>query len=235
MFTKVSSFALAVLMYVVLYGTRTNPYLVLAGTFGLVLASLAINYRRLNFTWPHLLLPAIYSVATASVFVLIPSPFWQEVFLGAAALVLFLMELRLGKESHLLQNIFLISSFGIFLGLFGLDFYYRLPTYVFVPLMFAAGFILSVQGLTGFQLPAKKYFYILTAVITAEVAWGLRFWPTFYFVNATVLFSVFYAIWLFSFSAFFGKLSRAKIFWQLSLIAIVLVIVLSTAAWKPIG
>lgn len=234
MFTKVSSFALAVLMYVVLFGTKTNPYLVLAGIFGLILATLAINYRRLNFTWPHLLLPVIYVVATASVYVLIPSSFWQEVFLGTASLIFFFMELRLGKESHLLQNVFLISSFGIFLGLFGLVFYYRLPTYIFIPLVFGFSFVLSVQGLTGFQLPAKKYFYILTATITAQTAWGLLYWPTHYFVNATVLFSVFYILWLFSFSAFFGKLSRAKIFWQLSLVTILLVIVLSTAAWEPI-
>jgi hypothetical protein len=235
MFTKVSSFVLALLMYVVLYGTQSNLYLLVAGVFGLILSTIAINFKRLNFTWPHLLLPIIYIVSVACVYSLIPNLVWQEVFLVFAALVFFLMEIRLGRESHLLQNLFLLSSFGIFLGLFALHYYLQLPTYIFVPLVFIASFILSVQGFTGFQLPAKKYFYFLTAVITTEAAWGLTFWPTYYFVNAVVLFSVFYIIWLFSFSAFFGKLSRAKIFWQLSLVGILLIVVLSTAAWKPIG
>jgi len=235
MFTKVSSFALSVLMYVVLYGTQSNLYLLAAGVFGLILATVAINFKRLNFTWPHLLLPVIYIISVASVYSLVTNVFWQETFLVVAALVFFLMEIRLGRESHLLQNIFLLSAFGIFLGLFAVDYYFQLPTYVFVPLVFAAGFILSVQGFTGFQLPAKKYFYFLSALITAQVAWGLSFWPTYYFVNGVVLFCVFYIIWLFSFSAFFGKLSRAKIFWQLSLMTLILLIVLSTASWSPLS
>lgn len=235
MFIKISSLTLAVLMFLVLFGSRTSPWIFAGAILGLILATLAINFKRLNFTWPHLMLPILYILATAGVFAMIPHHTWQIVFLVLSSLLFFFMEIRLGKESHLLQNIYLLSGFGLFLTLFALEFYFRLPAYVFVPAIFVTTFILSVQGFTGFVLPAKKYFYLLLALSCAEAAWGLTFWPTHFFVNAVVLFAVYYVLWLFSFSAFFGKLSRAKIFWQLGLVTVILVITLVTAAWKPLS
>lgn len=235
MFIKISSLTLAILMFLVLFGTRDHPYVLAASVLGLILATFAINFKRLNFTWPHLLLPVLYILATAGVFSLIPNQTWQIVFLVISCALFFLMEIRLGKESHLLQNIYLMSAFGLFLTLFALEFYFRLPLYLFAPAVFVVSYILAIQGFTGFVLPAKKYFYLLLSLACTEAAWGLTFWPTHFFVGAVVLFCVFYILWLFSFSAFFGKLSRAKIFWQMSLIGIILIITLSTAAWKPLS
>lgn len=235
MFIKISSLTLAIFMFFVLFGSRQHPYMFAAAVFGLILATLAINFKRLNFTWPHLLLPILYILAAAGVFALIPNPAWQIMFLVLSSVLFFLMEIRLGKESHLLQNIYLLSAFGLFLSLFASEFYFRMPLYYFVPAVFVVSFILAIQGFTGFVLPAKKYFYLLLSLACAEAAWGLAYWPTHFFVGAVVLFCVFYILWLFSFSAFFGKLSRAKIFWQLSLVGIILMVTLATAAWKPLS
>jgi predicted ferric reductase len=39
----------------------------------LIFASLAINFKRLNFTWPHLMLPVIYLLGVGSVFIILNS------------------------------------------------------------------------------------------------------------------------------------------------------------------
>jgi len=238
MFTRISSLALAILLAIMLWASIKNSdpnfYLLAASIVVMIFASFAINFKRLNFTWPHLLLPAIYLLAVGSVFAILPGRGEQVAFLFFAAVVFYFLEFRIGRESHFLQNIYLLSSFAIFLGLFALEFYFNLKIWLILPLVFLSTYILAVQGLAGFSLPAKKYFYLMIALVCTEAAWGLIFWPTHFFVDAVVMFCIFYILWLFSFSAFFGKLSRAKIYWQLSLIVIVLILTLSTAAWRPL-
>jgi len=234
MFTKISSLTLAVLMFLMFLGSSANLYVFAASVVILIFASLAINFKRLNFTWPHLLLPAIYLIASGWVFAIISSSGQRLVFLIVASILFYFLETKLGRESHFLQNIFLLSSFAMFLSLFAVQFYFNLKVWWVVPAFFGLAYLLAIQGFAGFSLPTKKYFYVLIALVVAESAWGLSFWPTHFFVDAVVLFCIFYILWLFSFSAFFGKLSRQKVYWQLMLVAIVLFLTLSTAAWRSI-
>ncbi|HTL39574.1 MAG TPA: hypothetical protein VL306_02065 [Methylomirabilota bacterium] len=234
MFNRISSLTLAVLLFLTFFGSRNYHYILLAAVVFMILASLAINYKRLNFTWPHLLLPIIYLIGVTCVFAVIANFKVQIVFLGLASLVLYFLEMKLGHESHFLQNIFLFSVFGWYVGLFAVQLYVRLPIFFLILGVFGSTFLFAIQGFAGFSLPAKKYFYILLAMVTTETAWGLSFWPTHFLINAFVLFCIFYLIWLFAFSAFFGKLSRAKIYWQTSLVLFVLILVLLTATWHPL-
>jgi hypothetical protein len=234
MFTKISSITLAILMFLMLLGSQSHLYVLAGSVVVLIFAAFAINFKRLNFSWPHLLLPSIYLIGAAGVFAIIPSTIIRISFLFLASVLFYLLEVKLGKESHFLQNIYLLSVFAIYLGMFALQFYFNLQIWYLVPLSFIVTYFLAVQGLAGFSLPAKKYFYLLIALIAAEATWGMAFWPTHYFVNSVILFCIFYLLWLFAFSAFFGKLSRAKIYWQLTLIAIVVIVTLSTAAWRPL-
>ncbi len=234
MFSKISSITLAVLLFLMLLGSQSHLYILVSSTVVLVFATFAINFKRLNFTWPHLLLPTFYLSAVSSVFAIIPSPTIRISFLIGASILFYFLEIKLGRESHFLQNIYLVSAFALFLGMFSLEFYFNLRIWYLVPLSFFLAYLLSIQGLAGFSLPAKKYFYLLIAMVIAEATWGLAFWPTHYFVDAIVLFCIFYLLWLFAFSAFFGKLSKAKIYWQLTLIVIVAIIILATAAWRPL-
>lgn len=234
MFTKISSITLAILLFLVLYGAQGNLYILATSIVVLIFATFAINFKRLNFTWPHLLLPTVYLLGVGSVFSILPSFSFRLTFLILASIIFYVLEIKLGRESHFLQNIYLLSVFALYLGLFALQFYFNLKFWWIVPMTFLLTYFLAVQGFAGFSLPAKKYFYILLALICSEVAWGLTFWPTHFFVNSVVLFSIFYLLWLFAFSAFFGRLSREKVYLQLALISIVLVLTLSTAAWRPL-
>lgn len=240
MFTRISSLTLAILLIVLLgsqsqpFGSHTNFYVLFGATIVLILATLILNFRRLNFTWPHLLLPTLYLCAMVSVFVVISGPNIRLAFLIFSGLVFYFLEMRLGRESHFLQNVYLASLFGWYLGLFAIQFYFNLNGAVLAILVFASTYLFAIQGFAGFTLPAKKYFYFIIALLCAEGAWGLTFWPTYFSINAVVLFCMFYLLWLFSFSAFFGKLSRAKIYWQVALVIIVLTISLTTTAWQSL-
>ncbi len=234
MFNKISSLTLAILLFLVFFGTRGNFYFYIAGVAGVVLATLAVNFKRLNFTWPHLLLPTLYVIGIGSTFAIITETVARIVFLVVACIIFYFLEMKLGKESHFLQNTFLLSVFAGYLGLFAAHYYFPVSSLILAVAAFAVTYIFALQGFAGFTQPAKKYFYFLLALLCGEAAWGLALWPTHFFVNTVVLFCMFYLIWLFAFSAFFGKLNVAKIYWQIFLVGLALIAVLATAAWEPL-
>lgn len=234
MFNRLSSLILAILLFAILAGSANNFYVFAASLAILLIATFSINVKRVGLSWPHLLLPVFFLLGIGGVFVIITASGARIAFLLGASILFYLLESNLGKESHLLQNIYLFSVFSLFLGMFSAFFYFHLPTLLLVFGTYVIAYVLIVQGYAGFSLPAKKYFHFLTAVVCAEVAWGLTFWPTHYFVNAVVLFCVFYLIWIFSFSAFFGKLNWKKAYWQLGLVGLALIITLASAAWQPL-
>jgi hypothetical protein len=218
----------------VLLGSQGNYYIYATSLVVLIFAAFAINFKRLNFTWPHLLLPTIYLLGVGSVFAVLANSSFRLIFLIFACLLFYVLEMKLGHESHFLQNVYLLSVFAVYLGLFAVQFYFNLKVWWIIPLVFGSTYLLAIQGFAGFSLPAKRYFYLLVAVVISEAAWGLLFWPTHFFVDSVVLFCIFYLLWLFSFSAFFGRLTRQKVYWQLSLVVFVLAVTLGTAAWRPL-
>lgn len=234
MFTKISSLTLAILLFVVLLGSRSNLYILAAAVLILIFATFALNLKRLNFTWPHLLLPTTYILGVTAVFVVISSHTIQIEFLILASTMFYFLEVKLGHESHFLQNIYLLTVFALYLGMFAVQFYFHLSTFWILPTAFFLTYMFVIQGFAGFSLPTKKYFYFLIALICTEAVLGLTLWPTHFLVDAVVLFSLFYLMWIFSFSAFFGKLSKQKIYWQTALLVIVLILTLTTAAWRPL-
>jgi hypothetical protein len=237
MFNRISSLVLAIAMFMVFMGSvRSNNelYILLISMAILLAAVTAINVKRIGFSWPHLLLPLIYIIGVGCIFIVISVDWFRTAFLVGTSLVLLGLELQLGKESHYLQNVYLFSVFAWFVGLFAIEFTFDIPAIWTVIVGFLISYLLIVQGFAGFSLPAKKYFNFLVALVCAQVIWGLLFWPTHYLTSAIVLFMIFYLLWIFSFSAFFGKLSIKKIYWQLALAAFVLGLILATAAWQPL-
>lgn len=234
MFNKVSSLTLALLLFLVLFGSASNFLVFLLSLGILILATLVINVKRVGWSIAHLLLPTYFLLGVGSVFSVITSPTFRAIFLIVCALVFFMVEIHLGRESHFLQNIYLLSSFAIFAGLFALDFYFNLPVWVMALLFLFFSYLLIVQGFVGITLPAKKHFSAVITLLCAQLAIGLSLWPTYFLVNAIVLFCAFYILWLFAVSIFFGKLTTQKIYWQLALVTLVLILTLSTAAWQPL-
>jgi len=235
MFNRVSSLILSLLLFMVFYGSTSSLYVFAAGLVLFAAATFAINVKRVGISWSHLLLPVFYLLGVGSIFAVIGNHNLRLIFLLASAIVFYFVELHLGRESHFLQNVYLFSAFAIFTGLYSLQFYFPKMSVMFLVLLtFIFSYLLILQGFAGFSLPVKKYFAFIIAFVCAQAAWGLSLWPTYYVVNALVTFAIFYLLWIFSFSAFFGKLSRNKIYWQLSLVSIMLAITLVTANFKPL-
>lgn len=234
MFNKISSFILAIVMGLSFYGSALNFSLFLGSVGALIVLTFFVNLKRLGFSWPHLLLPTLFILSTGSIFMALTDSTIRTIVLLVFVLFFYLLETRLGKEGHFLQNVFLSSVFGIFLGLFATQFYFHLNNFLLVFAIFVFTYIFTVQGFAGITLPTKKYFYILISLLCAEAALGLSIWPTHFLVDSVVLFCFYYLLWLFAVSAFFGKLTAKKIYWHLSLVAILIILVLTTAAWKPL-
>ena len=234
MFNKISSLILSVLFFFVLLGSAADFYVFVASVLIFAAATFAVNIKKTGWSWSHLLLPGLFILGVACIFVVITSPTLRIIFLLVSSLMFYILENQLGRESHFLQNIYLFSVFAILVGVYAFHFYFHFAFYWLVLMVFIATYLFIVQGFAGFSLPAKKYFYFLTALVCAEVAWGLSLWPTYFLVNAVVTFCIYYILWLFAFSTFFGKLTASKIYLQLTLVIIVLALTLSSAAWRPL-
>lgn len=234
MFNRISSFTLAILLFAVLAGSNRSMPVLIASLVILIAATFAINLRRIGLSWPHLLLPVLYLLGAGCLYMVITRPTLSVIFLVVICILFFFLEQNLGKESHFLQNIYLLSAFAIFVGIFALKHYFSLDTIWLLLITFFVTLLLIIQGFAGFSLPSKRYFNFLIALIVTQAAWGITFWPTYFVVNAIVVFCIYYLLWIFSFSAFFGKLTRKKMIWQFALVGFVLVVTLTSAAWRPL-
>jgi hypothetical protein len=239
MFNRISSVILTILLFLLSWwsisGLNPESLTVFAVSLGVFTVSVTVvNWKRVGNSLPHLLLPIFYLLGFGSIFVVLTSSWWRFAFLIPACLVFYFVEMQLGKESHFLQNIYLFSVFAIFVGLNAFQFYFHLSLLWMALATFVFSYFLIIQGFAGFSLPVKKYFSFLIATVCAEAALGLGLWPTYYVVNACIIFAIFYLLWIFSFSAFFGKLSRNKIYWQLSLVTLMILLVLVTTNFKQL-
>lgn len=223
-------------MLLVLAGSASNLLVLVISHLVLLLVTIYVNYRRFGFYWSYLLLPVFFLIGIGVVYAIIPSSAIRTAFIIGSVISFYLLETQLGHESHLLQNLYLLSVFMIYVGLFAGRFYFVDVSFWWILVLLAIfTYLFTVQGFAGVSLPSKDYFSILTTLAITEAGLGLMLWPTHFFVNGMVLFSIFYLLWLFAFSAFFGKLSSKKIYWQMTLIGIALIVVLSTASWQPLA
>ena len=98
MFNRISSVVLAIAMFMVFVGSVrgvNNFYIFLMSLAILLVAVTIINVKRLGFSWPHILLPLIYIIGVASIFVIIQSEVLRTAFLvGASAILYYTLSLH---------------------------------------------------------------------------------------------------------------------------------------------
>lgn len=235
MFNSIAPLILSILLLVALLGSASNLFVLGISTTLLIVFTTFINYKRLGFYWSHLLLPIFFLIGLSVTYAIIPSPTMRIIFLILAATSFYFLERQLGKESHYLQNIFLVTVFLVYVGLFAAAFYFvSLSFWWEIAAIAGMTAALTLQGFAGITLLTKKYFSLLIVVVITEAALGLMLWPTHFLVNAVVLFLIFYLLWTFASAAFFGKLTSKKIYWQGTLAFLILLIILATTSWSPI-
>lgn len=130
---------------------------------------------------------------------------------------------RIMLETFTLYTVFLYSAF-----VWSINYYFSPQPWVTLILIVAGFFAMFRQSesLLGAWVGT---------LIMAEFAWVLLFWPVHFFTAAVVMLAVFYLIYMISHLSLIGKLSRRKIYFQVSLISIVVLIALLSSAWQPIS
>jgi len=234
MLKRVSAIILSILLFLSFTLSGESISLLGISVLGLMVISYVLNSFQLKFTWPHLLLPTFFLLAVGVSFAVITLPIIRTIFLVVSAILYYLLQIKLGKESYFLQSVFLLSAFGIYSGLFALEFYLNLNIWLVLLGVLVFTLLFTLQGFAGFELTTKKNLILIIVLLITQSALGLLLWPVHFLVSGAVLFGIFYLLWVFLVSAFFGKLTRNKIFWQVGLVSIFLLIILSTAAWKPL-
>src|SRR3989344_2869407 len=95
--------------------------------------------------------------------------------------------------------------------------------------------VLYLAGYFG-ALPHRRAFLwaLVCAFIQVEAAWAVFFWPVHFLTAAVVNFSFFYGIFVACSMHFEGPINRRSLYFQISLILIVLVVSLLSWPWSPI-
>lgn len=234
MIKYVSAFSLSILLFLALIGSAENIARLSVFVLGLIVITYLINYARIGFAWPHLLLPSFFLIAVGLSYAVITTSTLRVIFSIIASILFYFLEIKLGRESHYLQGLFIFSTFGIYTGLFALEFYINLNIWLLLLGVILVTYFFSLHGFAGFELKTKKNFIWVIILIVFQAALGLLLWPTHFLIDASVLFVIFYLLWIFSVSAFLGKLTMKKIYMQVALAGIFLALILSSAAWKPL-
>ncbi len=127
------------------------------------------------------------------------------------------------EQTTALFTAFVFSSFS-----WSLSYYFMLPPWATI-FFSALGFYLLFRH----RLAALGA--LVGTLVMAETTWVLQFWPIHFFSLAVVSLAVFYLIFMFSHLHSIGKLSTRKIYFQVSLIAVVVILTLLSSPWQPIN
>lgn len=234
MFDKLSSLFFSGLLFLLLFNSQESVYVLLGSAVALIIAILAVNIRKVGLAWSHQFISLTYIVAVFSGFVLVPSQNFRLVFLIAGCILFYFVQINLGKESQLLQNVFLGSLFIIYTAIFSLQHYQNISIWLLLILVFVLTLIFSIQGFAGFSTSSKKHFIFILTIFCVEAFVALYLWPIYFLIKGAILFLLFYLFWVFATANFFGKLTAKKIIFQSTIVFICIVVLLLSTTWHKL-
>jgi hypothetical protein len=114
---------------------------------------------------------------------------------------------------------------------------YAFPIWIFMLLVGGGIHLLTYQYLSGVTGDAKRVvmYSMAVGVFFAELAWVIQFWPFGYLTIGVILLIVYYVLWDFLGSYIEGVFTRSRAWGDLSILAVLIVLVLVTTQWTPIG
>lgn len=134
------------------------------------------------------------------------------------------------------QTVGLYAAFLFAVFLWSLNYFFTLPWWIMVSLAGAGFLVLFWQAFYKMsESPAPALGTMVGTLVMAEIFWAMLFWPVHFFTSAVVSFAVFYLVYMLSSLHFARRLSRRKIYFQVSFISVVVLITLLSSSWQPIG
>lgn len=135
------------------------------------------------------------------------------------------------EQVFTLYGAFLLSIF-----LWSFNYFFTPAWWITTLLMFGGFFLLFLQAFYKMARPPGEAVFdaLVMALLMVEVSWAVLFWPVHFFTAAVISFAVFYLAYMLGVQYFKGRLNRRKIYFQTSLISIVVLITLISSSWQPI-
>ena len=191
--------------------------------------------QKYNF-WT-LLRSLMLLIAAFGIFFVLPSGNLRGLFLILTVAIITFVEIILGAAAeNILLNETLLIAFGLFLALFGADYYFPSQQSFFTVGIFFSGALLarSFYEFTPEPAKAKTVSAIVMGLFCSELYWALNFLHFYYSSLAVFLFLVFYFCLIINYYRIFHILNYKKIQFHLFLILCCTVLVLLTTPWKVI-
>jgi len=191
------------------------------------------NERRAVF----LLLPALFSLGAFGILATVSGLGFKVIIALALALLFYFYQLRYPvSHSTSLEEVFnLVTALVLLVFLWALSFFFNLSWWGLLMITFILFFLLFWQAFykIGKQSTELSLWTLLSAILVVEVSWAVLYLPVHFLTSSVVVFSAFYLIYMFSRLYQKDKLSRDKIYFQLGLMGIVLLLSLVSSRWTP--
>lgn len=200
-----------------------------------------------RYTFWAIVRPMLLAFAGLGFFFFLPSEGLRDLFLLSSVALIFSFEVFLGNfsENFLVSEI-LVVAFGLFLTLFGLDFYFpgvslaKFGQLSFQPL-YGLGIFFSVYLLsrslyeyTPLETAQKNLSAAVMGLFSTQIFWALGFLPLHYTAAAFLLLNFLYACLMFHYYFLFNNLNLKKVYFHAGLFLVCAGLVMLTTPWKVI-
>lgn len=200
------------------------------------------NWRYLlsqnQFTSWLLVRVPLFVLIWFGLFFIIPFGFLQSVFLVVSVVIIFVFETLVANHGQQLSwNVFLLSLASLFIGLYGLHFYFPLSGLLYLALVFiGVAVLVRVSIQTVPHEPSVKWFASLVlGLFAAQLFWVLQFLPLHFSILAVISFIILYLLWAIYYHYLYQSLTRRQIQFNLLLVIVFSIIILMSSPWTIQG
>ena len=211
---------------------------------GFVLAYLALQLginnwivKRENGARLLLVLPFLFALGFLGLQAAISSPVIKVILGIASAVGFYFYQSNFPKQKHhFLEDVFnVVALFVVLAFLWSLNFFFAFSWWLLLILIFVTTALLFWQafykmGIGGLEL---RLITILSAISVVEISWATLYLPVYFITAAVIGFSGAYLIYMLSHFYFRKGLTKDKIYFQVGMIVIVLLLSLLSSPWSP--
>ncbi|MEK9180885.1 MAG: hypothetical protein AAB871_01485 [Patescibacteria group bacterium] len=184
-----------------------------------------------------LLFPVLFIWSAIAVVFLLPGGALK--LLGILITILLFIKIEANPTARYLgpfeEKVFFITAFGLFLGVWTLDYYFNFSWWLVILLFFGICFALLWSAFypLGTTLYRKLLYCHFAALLLAQSSWALLFWSLHYFTMSVVFMGFFYLAWIIFRLQLEANINGKKVFFHVMLVTVLEATALTFARWLP--
>lgn len=125
----------------------------------------------------------------------------------------------------------LTTALFVFVSVWSLNFFFRLPWWQVSILMFTTSFFLVLQAFYKMPVPLPGVWSFVCALILLEIVTAVLYWPVNFMTSAVISFAGFYLCYIFFQLYYMRLLTKKRVYFHLSIIFALIFGSLITSAW----